>query len=201
MLYGYARVSTAYEQAKNRNQTFDRQEMILKENGVKVENIFCDRISGGSKTSDRPAFDKLMSIVLPGDTIIVSEMSRLSRSLPDLLATIDEFIKRQIGIHFVKESLLIGADGLNPMNRLLFQLLGAFNEFERSLIAERVSQGMQASKQKGKKLGRPAKLDEQTRNLIIRKKLAGATYEEMLEEFKISRATLASILKGWKNLR
>lgn len=201
MIYGYARVSTAYEQAKRRNQTFDRQEMILKEHGVRVENIFCDRITGASSTSDREAFDKLMSIVLPGDTVVVSEMSRLSRSLPDLLKTMDMFIKRQIGLLCVKEGINIGTDGLNPMNKFIFQMIGAFNEFERSLIAERVSQGMQASKLNGKKLGRPNKLDENTRRLIIEKKLAGATYDELIEEFKISRPTLATILKGWRDLR
>ncbi len=198
MVYGYARVSTAFEQSKDRNQTFDRQEMILKEHGVKPENIFCDRISGGSKTSDRPAFDNLMSIVIPGDTIIVSEMSRLSRSLADLIRTIDVFIQRQIGVHFVKECFFIGTDGLNPMNRLMFQLLGAFNEFERTLIAERVHQGMQASKMKGNKLGRPSKISEEVRTNIIEKRIAGASYEELIDEFGFSRPTIASIVKGIK---
>lgn len=198
MIYGYARVSTAYEQARDRNQTFDRQEMILIEHGVKKENIFCDRASGSTKTSTRPSFDKLMSIVLPGDTIIVSEMSRLSRSLIDFSDTVDSLIKRQIGITFIKESITIGTDGLNPINRLFFQILGAFNEFERKLISERVHEGMQASIQKGKVMGRPKKFTDEQKQYLMRRKIDGATYDELAEEFHVSKPTLVSLLKGWK---
>lgn len=199
MLYGYARVSTAFEQTKDRNQTFDRQEMILKEHGVKTENIFCDRITGGSSTKDREAYDRLMQVVLPGDTIIVSEMSRLSRSLTDLLDTVNNLMNRQIGIHFVKESILIGTDGLNPMNKLLFQLLGAFNEFEKSLIAERVSQGMQASKLKGTKLGRPTKVDPVLENEIIKKYFAEHwTYEKLKNYYNLSMPTICKICRSYK---
>ena len=74
MIYGYARVSTAFESTKDRNQNFDRQEMILKEYGVKQEDIFCDRITGGSSTKDREEYNKLMKILLPGDMIYVSDL-------------------------------------------------------------------------------------------------------------------------------
>ena len=71
MLYGYARVSTAFESTKDRNQTFDRQEEILKQYGIKQENLFCDRISGGSNTKDREEYQNLMKIVLPGDMVYI----------------------------------------------------------------------------------------------------------------------------------
>lgn len=196
MLYGYARVSTAFESTKDRNQNFDRQEMILKENGVLQENLFCDRVTGGSKTSDREEYDKLMRILLPGDMIYVSEMSRFSRSLQDLIASVNYLMERQVGIKFIKEGIEIGSSGLSPMNKFIFQLFGAFNEFEKSLIAERVHQGMQASKAKGNVLGRPKKMDKPTQEAMIKDFVEeGMSYDELVMKYKVSRPTVASICK------
>lgn len=196
MLYGYARVSTAFESTKDRNQKFDRQEMILKDYGVKQQNLFCDRISGSSKTADRQEYDKLMKIILPGDMIYVSEMSRFSRSLQDLISSVNYLMEKQVGIKFIKEGIEIGSNGLTPMNKFIFQLFGAFNEFERTLTAERVKQGMQASKAKGKVLGRPLKLDESTRKDMIRDFVEDAmTYDDLQAKYKVSRATVATICK------
>ena len=196
MLYGYARVSTAFEKTKDRNQTFDRQEEILNQYGITQENLFCDRISGGSDTKDRVEYNNLMKIVLPGDMIYVTEMSRFSRSLQDLIASVNYLMEKQVGIKFIKEGIEIGASGLSPMNKFIFQLFGAFNEFEKSLIAERVKQGMQASKAKGNVLGRPLKLDEETRKALIYDFVEeGMIYDDLQVKYKISRATVASICK------
>ena len=196
MLYGYARVSTAFEQSKERNQTFERQKMILQEYGIPEERIFKDRITGGSCATDRMAYNNLLKICVPGDMIYVSEMSRISRSLQDLMIQIENLMKRQIGIRFIKEGIEIGTDGLNPMNRLLFQIIGAFNEFEKSLIAERVSQGMQASKARGVKLGRPT-IDEEIEKQIIFDYKSGLRYDDLEEKYSISRPTIARICKPY----
>ena len=196
MLYGYMRVSTAFESTKDRNQKFDRQEMILKEHGVLQENLFCDRITGGSNTKDREEYDKLMKILLPGDVIYVSEMSRFSRSTIDLIASINYLMSKQIGIKFIKEGIEIGSSGLSPMNKFLITLFGAFAEFEKSLIAERVSQGMQASKSKGNKMGRPQKLDPLTQEEMIKDFVEESmSYDLLMKKYHISRATVASICK------
>lgn len=196
MLYGYARVSTAFEQTKDRNQTFERQEKILTDYGVAKERIFEDRITGGSSASDRTAYKNLMNVCVPGDMIYVSEMSRISRSLQDLMIQIENLMKRQIGIRFIKEGIEIGAEGLSPMNKMLFQIIGAFNEFEKSLIAERVSQGMQASKARGVKLGRPT-IDEEIEKQIIFDYKSGLRYDDLEEKYNISRPTIARICKPY----
>lgn len=201
MIYGYARVSTNFEETKDRNQTFDRQKMILLEHGVKEENIFYERITGGSNTADRPEFDKLMSILLPGDSVIVTEMSRLSRSLHDLMDTVEKFMKRQIGLTFLKEGFVIGTDGMNPINKLLFQIIGAVNEFEKSLIGERVKQGMRASKEKGTQLGRPKKIDTDTKKEIVSKWLGGMKYKELSVQYNLSVPTLVNICHPYKQNR
>lgn len=201
MIYGYARVSTAFEQSRDRNQTFDRQEMILKDHGVKEENIFCDRITGGKSTKDREAYDKLMQVVIAGDTIIVSEMSRFSRSLQDLIESVNALMERQIGIKFIKEGINIGSDGLSPMNKFIFQLFGAFAEFEKALIAERVKQGMQASKLKGNKLGRPEKLSDTDKQNIIQAWINGVSYDQLSEQYNLSTPTLVKLCHEYKALR
>ena len=196
MLYGYARVSTAFESTKDRNQKFDRQEMILKEYGVKQENLFCDRVTGGSSTKDREEYNKLMSILVPGDIIYVTEMSRFSRSTMDLLASVNYLMEHQVGIRFIKEGLEFGTGRSSAIDKLMFTIFGAFNEFEKSLIAERVRQGMQASKSKGTILGRPQKLDKPTQEAMIKDFVEeGMIYDDIVKKYKVSRPTAVSICK------
>ena len=195
MLYGYARVSTAFEKTKDRNQTFDRQIEILKQHGILEENIYSDRITGGSETSERIGYADLMNKVMPGDTIYVTEMSRFSRSLQDLISSCETLMKKQIGVVFLKERIEIGTDGLSPMNKFIFQLFGAFNEFEKSLIASRVKEGMAAAKANGTKLGRPSRLKDDMIDLIKFDYLSGSTYDELQEKYGVTRPSLAKICK------
>ena len=198
MLYGYVRVSTAFEKTKDRNQTFDRQLEILKQYGILEEHIFQDRITGGSETADRLGYNDLMNAVNPGDTIYVTEMSRFSRSLQDLISSCEELMKKQIGIYFIKERIEIGTDGLSPMNKFIFQLFGAFNEFEKSLIQSRVKEGMAAAKANGVKLGRPSRLKDEMIEEIKFDYLSGSTYDDLQEKYNVTRPSLAKILKPLK---
>ena len=198
MLYGYVRVSTAFEKTKDRNQTFDRQLEILKQYGILEEHIFQDRITGGSETADRLGYNDLMDAVNPGDTIYVTEMSRFSRSLQDLISSCEELMKKQIGIYFIKERIEIGTDGLSPMNKFIFQLFGAFNEFEKSLIQSRVKEGMAAAKANGVKLGRPSRLKDEMIEEIKFDYLSGSTYDDLQEKYNVTRPSLAKILKPKK---
>lgn len=200
MKYGYMRVSTTFENTKERNQTFDRQLMILKENGVEEENIFQERISGGISTSKRVEYDRLMKTVRKGDTIVVTEMSRFSRSLQDLIESVNKLTDEGIGIVFIKENITIDSNGLNPMNKLIFQLFGAFAEFEKSLIAERVKMGMKASKEKGTVLGRP-KRNIDMEGFISDYTFGNYTYEELAEKYNISRASVGLLIKKIKSER
>ena len=201
MLYGYMRVSTLFEEAKDKNQTFDRQIKILTDYGIKEENIFKDRITGGSEAYSRPGFDEMMGTLVAGDTIIVSEMSRFSRSLQDMIETCNDLMKRQIGVKFIKEKIEIGTDGLSPINKFIFQLFGAFNEFEKSLIQSRIKEGLAAKKAQGVKLGRPTKFDPSEQEKIIFDFKSGATYIELMERYHISKATLAKIVKPYSKER
>ena len=170
--------------------------MILKEKGIDEQNIFQDRISGGVSTKNRPQFDKMMSTLKKGDMIIVSEMSRFSRSLQDLIESVNNLTNKGIGITFIKENIIIDDNGLNPMNKFIFQLFGAFAEFEKSLIVERVKAGMQASKLKGTKLGAPEKIqDQETINQFTLDYNNGMPYAQMQEKYNLSKPSVISMAK------
>ena len=186
-IYGYIRVSTQISDTRANNQTFDRQLKILHDNGVSDENIFKERISGGVSTTDRPEWEKLLQVVKSGDMIIVSEMSRLARSLTDLINTVNHLISMNVGIRFIKENINVSSNGLDSMNKLIFNLFGAFAEFEKDLISERTKQGLQAKKEQSVKLGRKQTYsDEQIKEILKEYEANLITIEDIAKKYSVS---------------
>lgn len=186
-IYGYIRVSTQISDTRANNQTFDRQLKILHDNGVSDENIFKERISGGVSTTERPEWEKLLQVVKSGDMIIVSEMSRLARSLTDLINTVNHLISMNVGIRFIKENINVSSNGLDSMNKLIFNLFGAFAEFEKDLISERTKQGLQAKKEQGVKLGRKQTYsDEQIKEILKEYEANLITIEDIAKKYSVS---------------
>lgn len=145
MIYGYARVST-------NDQTTDLQRDTLEKAG-------CDRIltdvASGAKTH-RPELDHMLDLLRKGDTVVVWKLDRLGRSvrnLVDLMTTFDEK-----GVQF--RSLTESIDTSTPGGTLVFNIFGSLAQFERDLIRERTRAGLEAARARGRKGGRPAKLDE-----------------------------------------
>lgn len=185
--YGYIRVSTQMSDTRANNQTFDRQLKILHDNGVSDGNIFKERISGGVSTTERPEWEKLLQVVKSGDMIIVSEMSRLARSLTDLINTVNHLISINVGIRFIKENINVSSNGLDSMNKLIFNLFGAFAEFEKDLISERTKQGLQAKKEQGVKLGRKQTYsDEQIKEILKEYEANLITIEDIAKKYSVS---------------
>lgn len=144
MIYGYARVSSA-------DQHLDRQMSAL--SAVGVESFFTDKMSG--KDLKRPGFEALKDDVESGDVIVVQSMDRLSRSLKDLLNTIEFFGERGVTIRFLKENIEISPGNVSPISKLLLGIMGAVAEFERNLIRERQREGIELAKKRGIYRGRP----------------------------------------------
>lgn len=142
--YGYARVSTE-------DQNLDLQVSALKK--ADCVRIFSDKgISGAVAT--RPGLNALLKKLKPGDTLVVWRLDRLGRSLRYLVDIIDQLGKRDI--HFV--SLSENIDTTTSGGRLLFHMMAALAEFERSLISERTRAGMAAARARGKHVGRKPSL-------------------------------------------
>ena len=147
MIYGYARCSTNEEL-----QDINRQVRELIQLGVPHTNIYREYESG--MKTNRVELNRLINTVKPGDTIISTEVSRITRSTKQLCEIIefakDRHIKLVLGAFVVdctKE--------LDPMTEGMLKMMGVFSELERNMISQRVKSGMQNAKAKGRKIGRP----------------------------------------------
>lgn len=139
-LIGYARTSRP-------TQNLDRQINALTEAGCK--RIYQDQLSG--KNAARPGLTKALDHLLEGDTLVVTELSRLGRSLQDLITIVADLRRRNVGFRSLHEQL----DTTTPGGRLVFHVFAALAEFIRELIVEGTSEGLDAARARGQKLGRP----------------------------------------------
>jgi DNA invertase Pin-like site-specific DNA recombinase len=143
---GYARVST-------REQNLDGQLDMLNQAGC--ERIFSDKTSGVAE--QRPGWDSLMAYARPGDTIVVAELSRMTRSLSHLLQLAQMLETKKINLASLRESI----DTSTATGRAFLSIMGAVNQMERELKAERAAAGRAAAKARGRSGGRP-KTDQKT---------------------------------------
>lgn len=148
----YARVST------EKNQTVENQLRVLHEvaerMGWQVVAVHTDEGISGAKSRDkRPAFDALLKGVARREFEMIAAWSvdRLGRSLSDLVGFLGEIQARGVDLFLHQQAL----DTSTPSGRMLFQLLGVFAEFERSLIVARVNSGLVRARAAGVRLGRP----------------------------------------------
>lgn len=142
MRIGYARVST-------QDQNLDRQRDQLRQDGC--DRIYEEKVSGAK--SDRPELRRMLDALREGDIIVVSELSRLSRSVRDLFSIVGQIHGAGAEIKSLKEPWL---DTTTPQGRLLFTFFSGISEFERDLIRQRTIEGMAAARARGHNGGRPA---------------------------------------------
>jgi DNA invertase Pin-like site-specific DNA recombinase len=147
----YVRVSTDHQTVENQIQELTA---IAKRRGWTVVETYQDAgISGAKGRDKRPALDEMLKDACRRkfDIVMVWAIDRLGRSLIDLLHTIQELEACGTDIFIDKQSL----DTTTPMGKLMFQVCGAFAEFERSMIRQRVRAGLKRARNEGKRLGRP----------------------------------------------
>ena len=194
MKYGYIRVSSADK------QEFTRQEFILKD--YLLDCLFEEKISGTKKACGREEFNKMTELLQAGDEVYFESMSRMARSMQDLIDTTNFLVKeKKVKVVFLKENLTVGGDSrLDAMSSLVFHIMGAFAQFERDLIADRTTQALAAKRAEGVVLGRPNKSNA-LKQTIISLSENGKKGKEIAEELGISAATVSRILKEKKNER
>ena len=193
MNYAYMRVSTVDK------QEFIRQEFALKD--YQIDKFFEEKISGTKKASTRPEFEKLLEEVKQGDTIYFESMSRMARSMQDLIETTNFLAnKKKVKVVFIKENITVGGSGLDAMSQLVFNIMGAFAQFERDLISDRTKQALQAKKQTDAnfKIGRERTYSDSFRSSVVEFYKDGHTMAETGEKFGISSATVYRFVKEAK---
>jgi len=161
--------------------------------GVQVDKMFTDKASGGS--ADRPKLAAALDYVRDGDTLVVHSMDRLARNLDDLRRIVKELTARGVAVQFVKESLTFTGDD-SPMSTLLLSVMGAFAEFERSLIRERQREGIKLAKERGVYKGRKPSLTPAQIETLKARAAAGEKKAALAREFEISRETLYQYLRA-----
>lgn len=146
MVYGYARCST-----NESKQDISRQRRDLKALGV--QEIYCEYESGTK--INRPELEKILSRIQPGDTLICTEISRITRSVKQLCEIIDLTIEKRLKLVIGGFTIDCTNSALDAMTEGMVKMMGVFAEMERKMIIERVKSGIANARAKGVRLGRP----------------------------------------------
>jgi len=177
---GYVRVSS---EGQNTARQLD---------GVPVDRTFEDKVSG--KNLDRPQLEAMLAFVREGDEVLVHSMDRLARNLDDLRRLVRSMTERGIKVTFMKEGMTFTGDD-SHISVLMLSMMGAFAEFERSLLLERQREGIALAKARGAYKGRKPSLTQEQAMQLRARASAGEKKAVLAREFKISRETLYQYLR------
>jgi DNA invertase Pin-like site-specific DNA recombinase len=179
LLIGYARVST------------DQQDLTAQRDGLAALGVGDDRVyvdhglTGANR--DRPGLRQALAACRAGDTLVVTKLDRLARSLPDAREILEDLTRREV-------KLSIGAsvhDPTDPVGRLLFNVLAMVAEFEADLIRLRTKEGMRVARAKGRLRGKQPKLNpRQEAHLVTLFRAREHTVSELEDLFGITRSTV-----------
>jgi DNA invertase Pin-like site-specific DNA recombinase len=181
MKYGYARCSTA-------DQNLERQIHALDTFGC--NHIYKEKLSG--KNTERPELHLMLEAVKEGDVVVVQKLDRLGRSLLDLFQIIN--LLKDKGVGFV--SLTETIDTTSAHGRFIFSIIGAVAEFERSMILERVRDGLANARRQGKALGRKPRIDRTQFEADWR---SGMKAGELAEKYKVKIRAVYSTMRMIKD--
>ena len=176
MKFGYARCSTL-------DQNLDWQIDALTKEGC--DRIFQEKFTGTRK--DRPELLRMMDMLREGDTVIICELTRLSRSVKDLFELVEQVEKAGANIKSLKEPWL---DTTTPQGRLLFTIFSGVSQFERELIRERTMEGLASARARGRMGGRPGKDKKIVEQALTLYDSKAYSVDEISKTTGISRATL-----------
>jgi DNA invertase Pin-like site-specific DNA recombinase len=155
--------------------------------GVELDKRFIDEASG--KDTKRPQLQAALDYLRDGDVLAVHSMDRLARNLDDLRKIVMDLTVRGVTVEFEKERLTFTGED-NAMSKLLLSVMGAFAEFERSLIRERQREGIALAKRAGVYKGRKPSLSPDRAQELRTRVEAGEKRAALAREFGISRETL-----------
>ncbi len=180
-LIGYARTSTIDQKAGLEAQLRDLQE-------AGCTKIFHEQLT--SVATMRPELERCIDYAREGDTLIVSKLDRLARSVADLVRIMERLREKGVGLRI----LAINLDTGTPTGKLMLNLLGSIAEFERELMLERQREGIAKAKAEGKYKGRTPTARRKSKD-VIRLKSEGKTANAIAAELGIGRASVFRILK------
>lgn len=176
-ILGYARVSTA-------GQDLDGQLVALAAQGVESDRVFTDKLSGAVNT-DRPGLAALLHYAREGDTVVVTAIDRLGRSVAEVTRTIAELGERRILLRALRE----GIDTGTPTGRAVAAIMATLAELELELGRERRAASRDSRRARRLPATKPAKLTLERQQQLRRLAETGEPVHELAKAFGISRAT------------
>lgn len=185
-LIGYGRVSTHDQHAESQHDALQ---------AAGCTRIFIDQGVSG-KLAKRPQLDAALDYCRWGDTLVITKLDRLGRSVKNLIELVELMRDRDIGLKVLNQ----GIDTTTPAGWMFFQIMGAIAEFERALMTERTKDGLAAARARGRIGGRRHKLTElQVQQARIMYDSREHTLESIASTFNVSRATIYRYLNPNKH--
>jgi DNA invertase Pin-like site-specific DNA recombinase len=185
-MIGYARVSSS-------SQNLDAQIDNLKDVGC--VKIFTDTISGTKM--HRKGWEELMTYIRSGDLLVVTELSRMSRSLSHLLEIVEDLNVRQVGLKSLRENI----DTSSATGRAFISIMGAVSQMELEIKSERAEAGRAAAKARGKSGGRPSIDRDKLEQARILYQNSDKSAREVCSIFGFSRRTLFEYLRKIQQIK
>ena len=182
--------TVAYLRVSTRSQDLANQKLAILEFSQKrrfpIDQFIESRVSSRKSPLER-RIDEMLGTLQPGDRLLVSELSRLGRSLGQVIRIVEELVKRKIRFTAITESTHF-EDKQDLQTKVMIALFGLFAEVERDLISERTKEGLAAARAKGRLLGRP-------KGALGKSKLDGKEEEiRILLQKQVSKASIAKIV-------
>lgn len=184
-ILGYARVSTE-------GQNLDRQIDALMVAGVSKKHLYCEKMTGTK--SDRPELNRLINDLETGDTVIIADLTRISRSTKDLLEIVDKIKNKGAYIKSLKDTWL-DTTSSNPYNDFLLTVMSGLSQLERDLISQRTKEGLVSAKARGRNGGRPSKQNEKA-EMVMALYDSGMKIADIVRNTELSRSTINRIIKN-----
>ena len=184
-VFGYWRCSTTHQDG-------ERQVLALKAAGADV--IFGDNITGVSTFGERPELSKCLDELKSGDTLLIAELSRLSRTFLGMVNELSKLIERNIAVKTL-DRRLDTTSMPKEITMLIVSILGYSASQELEQIKTRTAEGRAVAKNRGVKFGMKRKYNPHQIAEIMKKRAAGEGYGTIGRSLGISRATIASIVK------
>ena len=185
----YARVSTDGQSVENQLREL---RAVAERHSWEIVGEFIDKgISGAKGRDERPQFNAVLKGVTRKDFNLVAAWSvdRLGRSLLHLVGLVNELHAKKVDLYLEQQ----GIDTTTPTGRAMFQMLGVFGEFERSMIQERVRAGLKRARAQGKVLGRP-RVSSEIEAKVVALRHKGNGMRKIARELKIGNCTVQRIL-------
>jgi DNA invertase Pin-like site-specific DNA recombinase len=196
----------AYLRTSTLHQNPESQKLGLfsyaNQHGLKIDE-FREFQTSSKKSLEKRGIEELISDLNKGDTLIVAEISRLGRSVSELLGIITELTQKGVGLIAVKENIAIDQGNMSMQAKIMVTLFSLMADLDNSLRSERIAEGLERRKQEGGRIGRPkkslshSKLDDHKEQIadLLAKNVSKASISKI---FSVNRGTLIQFIKSRK---